>query len=142
MMKFPTSSFTLIQQLVTLMCIFTLSNLSAQEIIKAPWTLGYKPDQTILYTTIEDASPLKLDIFFPQDHAPNQQRPIIVFFLVVVGIVVIQSNFMALANTSPRAVSLRSLHNIEQKKATAQHQKNRSKTVKQRFVTYVSTQPN
>ena len=80
MMKFLTSSFPLTKLFMALMSMFTLSNISAQEIIKAPWTLGYKPDQTILYSTPEEGSPLKLDMFFPEDHHLKQQRPIIVFF--------------------------------------------------------------
>lgn len=73
-------SFAFIKLFVVLLCIFTLNNLSAKEIIKAPWTLGYKPDQTIMYSTPEEGSPIKLDIFYPEGHHPTQQLPVIVFF--------------------------------------------------------------
>lgn len=75
-----TTHFRFIKLLIVLISMFTLGNLSANEIIKAPWTLGYKPDKTILYSTPKIGSPLKLDIFFPEGHHPNQSRSVIVFF--------------------------------------------------------------
>lgn len=80
MIKNLTYNIFLIKLFIALISIFTLKNVSAQEIIKAPWTLGYKPDKTIIYSTPAQGSPLKLDIFFPEGRPPKQPLPVIVFF--------------------------------------------------------------
>jgi acetyl esterase/lipase len=47
---------------------------------KYSWTLGFKPDKTIQYHQPEKGNPLKLDIFFPENHALTEKRACIVFF--------------------------------------------------------------
>jgi acetyl esterase/lipase len=80
MIKPLTSGTLLIKLFIVLISTFALNNLSAQEIIKVPWTLGYEPTKTIVYSTPTQGSPLKLDIFFPEGHPPKQPLPVIVFF--------------------------------------------------------------
>jgi len=47
---------------------------------KYSWTLGFKPDKSIPFYQPEKGEPLKLDIFFPEKHTPQDKRACIVFF--------------------------------------------------------------
>lgn len=41
---------------------------------------GLEPDSRQVYKTIEDGNDLNLHIFYPDDHSPDDKRPVIVFF--------------------------------------------------------------
>ncbi len=47
---------------------------------KLNWTLGHTPDKSTLFHEPVEGEPLKLDIFFPENHEASQKRPCIVFF--------------------------------------------------------------
>ena len=47
---------------------------------KYSWTLGFKPDKSIQFYQPEKGEPLKLDIFFPENHTSADKRGCIVFF--------------------------------------------------------------
>jgi acetyl esterase/lipase len=47
---------------------------------KYSWTLGCSPDKTLQFYKPESGDPLKLDIFFPDNHTPSEKRGCIVFF--------------------------------------------------------------
>lgn len=44
------------------------------------WTLGYEPDETVIYSEPTKGKPLKLDCFLPEGHQPTDQRACVVFF--------------------------------------------------------------
>ncbi len=47
---------------------------------KYSWTLGCSPDKSLQFYQPEKGAPLKLDIFFPDNHTPAEKRGCIVFF--------------------------------------------------------------
>jgi acetyl esterase/lipase len=74
-----------IATLIFLMSIsFASAGLWAQEnadpVEKHPWDLGYAPDKTVDFFKPEEGSPLKLDMFFPDDHTPSKKTSCIIFF--------------------------------------------------------------
>ncbi|NWK57329.1 alpha/beta hydrolase [Verrucomicrobiaceae bacterium N1E253] len=44
------------------------------------WTLGYKPDKSIVFSKPDQGKPLKLDIFLPDGHSKTDKRACIIFF--------------------------------------------------------------
>ncbi len=57
--------------------VFSCQTCAAQKI---DWTLGHTPDETLVYHEPAEGDPLKLDLFFPDNHEANQKRPCVVFF--------------------------------------------------------------
>jgi acetyl esterase/lipase len=45
-----------------------------------PWTLGCSPDKSVPFYQPEKGDPLKLDLFFPENHAPTEKRGCIILF--------------------------------------------------------------
>ena len=57
------------------------ASIAAQPAVeKHSWTLGYKPDRTIQWSTPAKGDPLKLDVFFPDGHDTSGKAPCVVLF--------------------------------------------------------------
>ncbi len=44
------------------------------------WTLGYTPDESIIFSEPVKGKPLKLDCFFPENHLQGEAKPCIILF--------------------------------------------------------------
>lgn len=80
---------TLTVKLVTILiaCFaINLSSVEGQEVAKKvkvekyPWTLGYKPDQSIIFSEPDQGKPLKLNVFYPEDHEDNKSKSCVILF--------------------------------------------------------------
>ncbi len=79
--------FALIQASAWICLLFAPSCLIAEQqpslaikVEKHSWTLGFKPDESIIYNEPANGKPLKLDCFYPVDHRINDNRGCIIFF--------------------------------------------------------------
>lgn len=53
---------------------------SAHAVEKYPMSLGFKPDESVQFYEPSEGEPLKLDLFFPENHEMSDERACVVFF--------------------------------------------------------------
>lgn len=82
--KLPQFSFVGLLAVVALITGFNVAMAaeakSKSRIEKHSWTLGYQPDEAIIYSQPAEGAPLKLNLFFPADYKASEKHGCIILF--------------------------------------------------------------